>query len=51
LPIPELGTINLAAVAISLLAAVLVFRLRIGTLKVLGTCAAVGAAVTLFGWS
>ncbi len=51
LPVPEPGTINVASVAISVLAAVLVFRFRIGTLKVLAICAAVGAVVTLAGWA
>lgn len=51
LSIPDLGSINLASIAISLLAAVLVFRMRIGTLKVLGVCAVTGVAVTLLGWS
>jgi chromate transporter len=51
LPLPEPGSINPASVAISLLAAALVFRLRIGTLKVLGACAAVGVVVTHFGWN
>ena len=51
LSIPDLGSINLASIAISLLAAVLVFRMRVGTLKVLGVCAVTGVAVTLLGWS
>jgi chromate transporter len=51
LPLPEPGSINLASVTISLLAAVLVFRFRIGTLKVLAACAASGALVTLAGWN
>jgi chromate transporter len=51
LPLPEPGSINLASVAISLLAAVLVFRFSIGTLRVLAACAGVGALVTLAGWT
>ncbi len=51
LPLPELGTINPASVAISSVAAVLVFRLRIGTLKVLATCAAIGALAALANWT
>lgn len=51
LPIPEPGSINLASVAISLLAALLVFRFKIGTLKVLAACAGIGAIVTLAGWT
>jgi len=51
IPVPQVGSVNVASVVISLLAALLVFRLRIGTLKVLGACAAVGALVTLAGWS
>lgn len=51
LPLPEPGTINLVSVTISLLAALLVFRFRIGTLKVLAACAALGAIVTAAGWT
>ncbi|MFM8858448.1 MAG: chromate efflux transporter [Actinomycetota bacterium] len=51
LPLPEPGSINLASVAISLLAALLVFRFKIGTLKVLAACAGIGMIVTIAGWT
>ncbi len=51
LPLPEPGSINPASVAISLLAAILVFRLSIGTLTVLATCAAIGALAALAAWT
>jgi chromate transporter len=51
LPLPDLGSINLASVAISVLAAILVFVFRIGTLKVLAASAAVGALLAVIGWS
>lgn len=50
LPVPQVDSVNVASVVISLLAALLVFRLRIGTLKVLGACAGVGVLVALAGW-
>lgn len=50
-PVPDLADFNVAAAAISLLAALLVFRVKLGTLKVLGICAAVGAALTIAGWA
>lgn len=51
LAVPAPGSLNLSSIAISALAAVLVFRFRIGTLKVLAICAGVGACVTLTGWA
>lgn len=44
---PDLSTIKWASVLISAFAAVLVFRFRVGTLKVLAVCAALGVAITL----
>lgn len=41
-PIPDLSTVAWGSVAISILAAVLVFRFRVGTLKVLSVCALAG---------
>jgi chromate transporter len=49
--VPELSTVNLSAIMIALIAAVFIFRLRIGILKVLGICAVLGAAVALLGFS
>jgi chromate transporter len=49
--VPDISTINVASVGISIVAAVLVFRLRLGTLKVLAVCAGLGAVVALIGWS
>jgi chromate transporter len=40
--IPDIGTVNLPAVGIATLAAILVFATRLGILKILGICAAVG---------
>lgn len=51
IPVPDLSTVNLSAIVIALVAAVLVFRLRIGALKVLAICASLGAAVALLGLS
>lgn len=48
--IPQTKTINVAAVAIACLAAALIFRLRLGTLKVLALCAGAGVLVGLVGW-
>lgn len=42
MPVPEISSINVSAVAIALIAAVLVFRVRLGTLKVLAVCALLG---------
>jgi len=49
IPVPNVSTVNLSAIAIALIAAALVFRLRIGTLKVLAICAVLGAVVALVG--
>jgi chromate transporter len=49
LPVPEPGTVQIASVAISALAAVLIFGFHSGTLRVLGVCAAIGAALALTG--
>lgn len=49
LPIPDLAGIAWASVAISALAALLVFRFALGTLRVLAVCAAVGVAGSLLG--
>ena len=51
LPVPTLSSINLASVTISVLAAILVFRFRIGTLKVLAACAGLGVVITLLNWA
>jgi chromate transporter len=45
--VPDLATIDWAAVALAALALVLTFRLRVGMLKVLGACAALGVLWTL----
>lgn len=42
IPVPEISSINVSAVAIALIAAVLVLRVRLGTLKVLAVCALLG---------
>jgi len=49
LSIPEPGSIVLGSVAISAIAAFLVFRLRLGTLKVLAVCAGLGAVLGVAG--
>ena len=49
LPVPVWSTVKPASIAISAGAAVLVFRLRIGTLRVLAACAGVGALLSVFG--
>ena len=49
--VPDLSTVNLSAIVIALIAAVFIFRLRIGILKVLGVCAVLGAAAALLGFS
>jgi len=51
IPIPTLSSVNLASVAISAFAAILVFRFRIGTVKVIATCAGLGVVVTLVNWA
>ncbi len=47
LSVPDWSTINWASIAISLVAAVLVFKFRTGTLKVLAVCAGLGIVITL----
>lgn len=49
LPVPDRTTINLASLGISVVAAVLVLHVRMGTLKVLGICATAGVVLTLTG--
>lgn len=49
MPVPEISSINVSAVAIALIAAVLVFRVRLGTLKVLAVCALLGLIVAGIG--
>jgi len=49
LPAPVWSTVKPASIAISMGAAVLVFRLRVGTLRVLAVCAVVGAVLSVFG--
>jgi chromate transporter len=49
IPVPDVGSIVWASLAISALAAVLVVRLRLGTLRVLGICSAAGVVASLFG--
>jgi chromate transporter len=51
LPAPSLASVNWVAVAIGVIAAVLVFRLSLGTLKVLGLCAALGCLAAVIGLS
>lgn len=51
LPVPTLDSVNWVAVVIGGVAAVLVFRLRQGTLKVLGLCAALGSLAAVIGLS
>jgi chromate transporter len=49
LSIPEWSSIQIASLAISATAAVLVFRIKLGTLKVLAVSAALGIVVALTG--
>lgn len=49
LPVPDPASIAWESVAISALAALLVFRFRVGTLRVLAACAGVGVLVALVG--
>jgi hypothetical protein len=49
LSIPEWSSIQIASLAISAIAAVLVFRIKLGTLKVLAVSAALGIVVALTG--
>ena len=42
IPVPDISSANFSAIVIALIAAVLVFRSRIGTVKVLAVCALLG---------
>ncbi|NIJ20283.1 chromate transport protein ChrA [Sphingomonas naasensis] len=46
--VPVPGTINLAALVLAVLAAVAVFRFKVGVLQVLAACAVAGALYVLF---
>ncbi|MHB1163611.1 MAG: chromate efflux transporter [Candidatus Nanopelagicales bacterium] len=48
-PVPDLSSVQWASVGLSALAAVLVFRFRVGTLKVLAVIAGLGAALAVAG--
>ncbi|MFA7267538.1 MAG: chromate transporter, partial [Candidatus Nanopelagicales bacterium] len=47
--VPELDTIIWASVGVSVIAGVLVFRVKLGTLKVLGIAAGIGVILALLG--
>jgi chromate transporter len=49
LELPELSTLRPVAVAIAVVAAVLIFRLRWSVLRTLGVCAVLGLAAGLLG--
>lgn len=49
LPVPDWSTVKPASIAISIAAALLVFRYRIGTLRVLAASAAMGVVLTVTG--
>lgn len=49
LNLPVLSSINLAAAALAVLALVAVFRLGMGTVRVLALCAVIGIALNLAG--
>ena len=49
LTVPVLASVNLAAAALTALALLAVFRLRMGTVPVLALCAALGLALSLIG--
>jgi chromate transporter len=49
LAVPALSSARPASVAISVAAAVLVFRFKVATMRVLAVCAAVGAALSIAG--
>jgi chromate transporter len=51
LSVPQWSSIQYASIAISLVAALLVFRFKLGTLKVLAVSAILGTAVALLGWT
>ena len=48
-PVPDWDSLKPASVAISVVAAVLVFRFRTGTLRVLALCATAGAVLAVLG--
>jgi chromate transporter len=48
-PVPDVSTVQLASLAISALAAVLIFRARIGAVRVIVVCAAGGLLVAVLG--
>jgi chromate transporter len=50
-PVPVWSSVKIASVAISVVAVVAVFRFRLGTLRVLGGCAVLGAIAALLGWT
>lgn len=47
--VPEVSTVRWASIAISIIAGVLVFRFRVGTLKVLAVAAGIGIVLALLG--
>ncbi len=49
--VPEWSSVQWASIAISLVAALLVFRFKIGTLKVLATSAVLGVCAALLGFT
>jgi chromate transporter len=49
IPVPVWSTVRLASVLISVLAAVAVFRFRLGTLRVIGLSALLGAGMAVLG--
>jgi chromate transporter len=49
--VPVWSSINIASVVISLVAAIAVFRFKMGTLRVLGCCALLGVGAALAGWT
>ncbi len=49
LKVPELGTLRPVALGITVLAAVLIFRVKVSVLRTLGVCAAAGLAAGLTG--
>lgn len=51
IPWPEVSSVNVSMIVIGLIAAVLVFRVRAGTLKVLGICAVLGSLAAIAGVS
>ena len=49
LPVPQWSSIDLLSLAITAVAALLVFRLRLGTLKVIAVCAVLGVITQMIG--